>query len=303
MLKKTTEINKIPVTELFASGHRACAGCTSALAMRLALKGAGKDTIIAQATGCMEVCSTPYPETSWKVPWIHVAFENAAAVASGIDAALSQQGKKSRILVIGGDGGTFDIGLQALSGAAERGHDFCYLCYDNGAYMNTGIQRSGATPKYSSTTTTPAGKKIPGKQENKKNLPLIMAAHGAYVATANLAFPQDFIAKVKKGLDHKGPAFVLVFAPCPRGWGFPSDMGIEIAKSAYQSRVTPLYEIEDGYLKFTKKPGNVKHVEEYLKTQKRFKHMSQKQIMEIQNFVDTQFNKLEKIEECQVQLS
>jgi len=297
------EINKIPTIELFAQGHRACAGCGPAIVMRLALKAAGKDTIIAQATGCMEVCSTPYPETSWRVPWIHVAFENVAAVASGIESALVHLKKQTNILVIGGDGGTFDIGFQALSGATERGHNFCYLCYDNGAYMNTGIQRSGATPKYASTTTSPAGKKVHGKQENQKNMPMILGAHGAYVATANLAFPQDFINKLKKGLLHKGPSYVQIFSPCPRGWGFASDMAIEVAKVAYQTMISPLYEIEDGYLKFSKKPVNIKPVEDFLKMQKRFKHVGPKELLDIQNWVDREFKRLEKIEECQVKLS
>ena len=297
-----THINKLPKIELFAPGHRACAGCGPAIIMRHILKAAGKDVIVSHATGCMEVASTPYPQTSWKVPWIHSAFENAAAVASGIEAALRSQKKKTKVVIIGGDGSTFDIGLQALSGAAERGHDFCYICYDNGAYMNTGVQRSGATPMYGATTTTPMGKKIHGKQENKKNMPLILAAHRAYVATANLAFPQDFYEKVKKGIEHKGPAYVQVFAPCPKGWGFASDMAIEIAKLAYQTRVTPLYSIEDGYLTFTKKPANPKHVEDYLKMMKRFKGITSKEIMQIQQQVDDEFKKLEKIEESKVQL-
>ncbi|MFP4424666.1 MAG: pyruvate synthase subunit PorB [Candidatus Woesearchaeota archaeon] len=296
------EINKIPTEELFAQGHRACAGCGPAIAMRHALKAAGKNTIVIQATGCMEVVSTPYPQTSWKIPWIHAAFENAASVASGVERAIKHQKKKTNILIIGGDGGTFDIGFQALSGAAERGHDFCYICYDNGAYMNTGIQRSGATPHYAATTTTPHGHKIHGKQEKKKNMPLIMAAHGAYVATANLAFPQDFIQKVKKGLEHKGPAYVQIYSPCPTGWRHLSDMTIEIAKSAYQSRVTPLYEIEEGYLKFTKKPNNAKHIEDYLKTMGRFKGLKPKEIMNIQQDIDEEFKRLEKLEECKVQI-
>ncbi|MGM5488464.1 MAG: pyruvate synthase subunit PorB [Nanobdellota archaeon] len=296
------EINKIPTEELFAQGHRACAGCGPAIAMRHALKAAGKNTIVIQATGCMEVVSTPYPQTAWKVPWIHAAFENAASVASGVERAVRHQKKKTNILIIGGDGGTFDIGFQALSGAAERGHDFCYICYDNGAYMNTGIQRSGATPHYAATTTTPHGHKIHGKQEKKKNMPLIMAAHGAYVATANLAFPQDFVKKVKKALEHKGPAYVQIYSPCPTGWRHLSDMTIEIAKAAYQARVNPLYEIEDGYLKFTKKPSNAKHVEDYLKTMGRFKGLKPKEIMQIQQDIDDDFKRLEKLEQCQVQI-
>lgn len=296
------EINKIPTEEYFAQGHRACAGCGPAIVMRLIMKGAGKNTIVSQATGCMEVVSTPFPQTSWRVPWIHVAFENAAATASGVERALKHLKKDYNILVVGGDGGTFDIGLQALSGAAERGHDFCYVCYDNGAYMNTGIQRSGATPKFASTTTSPAGKKVHGKQEFKKDMPLIMAAHGAYVATANLAFPQDVVNKVKKGVEFKGPAYVQVFSPCPKGWGFASDMAVEIAKLAFLTKVTPLYEIEDGLVKFSRKPGASRPIEDYLKTQKRYAHIKTKEIHELQKWVDERFKRLEKLEECEVRL-
>jgi pyruvate ferredoxin oxidoreductase beta subunit len=303
LIKGKDEINKIPTEELFAQGHRACAGCGPAIIMRHILKASGKDVIVAQATGCMEVVSTPYPYTSWKVPWIHAAFENASAVASGVERALKVQNSKTKVLVIGGDGGTFDIGFQALSGATERGHDFCYICYDNGAYMNTGIQRSGATPKYASTTTSPAKKKVHGKQEFKKNMPLIMAAHGAYTATANLAFIQDFIEKVKKGIEFKGPAYIQVYSPCPKGWGFADDMTVAISKLAYQTKVTPLFEVEDGYLKFTKKPGIDKHIEDYLSTQKRFKHLNAKEIAELQHNVDENFKKLEALEEAKVQLN
>ena len=183
--------------ELFAPGHLACAGCGCVAALRHALKASGKEVIVVSATGCMEVVSSAYPTSSWRVPWIHATFENAAAVASGIRAALKDS--KTKVVAIGGDGGTFDIGFQALSGALERNTDFVYICYDNGAYMNTGIQRSGATPQYAATTTSPAGKKIPGKIEWKKNMPFIVAAHqNTYVATANMAFPLDYFNKVKR---------------------------------------------------------------------------------------------------------
>jgi pyruvate ferredoxin oxidoreductase beta subunit len=292
--QKEQVINNIPTVELFASGHRACAGCGPAIVMRMALKASGPNTIVSHATGCMEVVSTPYPETSWRVPWIHVAFENAAAVASGIEAALKKAKKDTNVLVLAGDGGTFDIGLQALSGMAERGHDVCYICYDNNAYMNTGIQRSGATPKYAATTTTPAGKKIHGNITNSKHMPFIMAAHGIYVATANIAFPQDFIAKVRKGLEKKGPAYIQVYGPCNLGWGYPTNMTIQIAKLAYNAKITPLYEIENGILKFTKIPNNPKPVDEFIKTQARFKHLTQEDIKEVQAYVDREWQKLEK---------
>ncbi|MBW2977685.1 pyruvate synthase subunit beta [Candidatus Woesearchaeota archaeon] len=292
----------LPDEELFAQGHRACAGCGAAISMRHILKAAGKNTIVISATGCMEVVSSPYPETSWKVPWIHVAFENAAAVASGIAEALKAQKKDTNVLAIAGDGGTFDIGFQALSGAVERNHDFCFVCYDNSAYMNTGIQRSGATPKYASTTTSPAGKLLHGKQEFKKHMPLIIAAHNenVYVATANIAFPLDFYKKVKKGLAHKGPAYIQVYTPCVPGWKIASNKSIEIARLAYKSKVTPLYEIENGQLKFTMKPAQDTPVKDYLKMQGRFKHLNEAEVAEIQKHVNDQWDKLIKLEETQV---
>lgn len=286
--------------ELFTAGNNACSGCGPAIVMRHALKAAGKNTIIVGSTGCMEVVSTLYPLTSWKVPYIHGAFENAAAIASGIEKALVSKNKDINVLVLSGDGATFDIGFQALSGAIERQHNFCYICYDNGAYANTGIQRSGATPQYASTTTSPAGKKIHGKQEPKKNLPIIIAAHrsNVYVATANLAYIQDFVTKVKKGLTHKGPAYIQIFAPCTSGWKYPTDMTIQIAKMAFSAKVTPLYEIENGKLKFTMAPESLIPVKDYLKTQGRFSHLTEKEIHNVQKFIDEEYSKLEKIEKC-----
>lgn len=295
-------INNIPETELFAPGHRACAGCGAALAMRHILKAAGPDTIVVHATGCMEVATTPYPQTAWRVPWIHAAFENAAAVASGVEGALKKLNKKTNIVVIGGDGSTFDIGFQALSGAIERGHDFCYICYNNEAYMNTGIQRSGATPKYASTTTSPAGKVIPGKQQYKKPLPLIIAAHGAYTATANIAYVQDLVAKVQKGLAVEGPAYVQVFSPCQAGWKYAPSATIDIAKLAFQTNFSPLFEIENGVVTINKKPSQVKPVEDFLRTQGRFKHLTKEAIAEIQNAVDEFYDMLLKLEESKVRI-
>ena len=185
---------EIPKEEFLAPGHRGCAGCGASIAVRLALKALGKDTVAVSATGCLEVMTSPYPETSWEIPWIHVAFENAGAVASGVESALRIQGKESNVIAFGGDGGTVDIGLQSLSGAMERGHNMTYVCYDNEAYMNTGIQRSGATPYGASTTTSPKGKSSFGEDKAKKNMPMIMAAHGIpYVATASIAYPEDFM--------------------------------------------------------------------------------------------------------------
>ncbi len=298
------KICEIDSEEYFAPGHRACAGCGAAIAVRHALKAAGKEVIVVNATGCLEVFSTPYPETAWRVPWIHGAFENAAAIASGIDRALKHMGKRDKInvLVFGGDGGTFDIGFQALSGATERGDNFCYVCYDNNAYMNTGIQRSGATPKFAATTTSPAGKKVHGKTEYKKPMPLIMAAHGAYVATANIAFPMDFISKVKKGLEFRGPAYIQVYASCPRGWRIDSSMTVEIAKMAFEARVTPLYEIEKGIVAISRKPQKHVPVSEYLKAQGRFKHLNEAEIKELQENIDKEWDRLLKLEETKIMI-
>ena len=189
--------------EFLAPGHKACAGCGATIGVRLALKVLGENTVAISATGCLEVITTPYPETSWEIPWMHVAFENASAVASGVESALKAQGKTdTKVVVFGGDGGTADIGLQSLSGAMERGHNLIYICYDNEAYMNTGIQRSGATPYGASTTTSPHGKESFGENKPKKNMPMIMAAHGVpYVATASIAYPEDFMKKVKKAAE------------------------------------------------------------------------------------------------------
>ena len=200
--------------ELFSAGHRACGGCGPALAARLLLKATGKDVIIVASTGCMEVFSTPYPETAWEVPWIHSLFENAAAVASGIEASLKKQGRNEKIVCICGDGATFDIGVLCISGAFERGHDITYICYDNEAYMNTGIQRSGATPYGASTTTSPAGTCSPGNLLPKKDMPAILAAHGApYVATASVAYPADFMKKVERAINTPGPCYIQVHTP------------------------------------------------------------------------------------------
>ena len=291
-------IQGLPEEEYWTKGHRACAGCGASIAMRHMMKAAGKNTIVVNATGCIEVVSTPYPETAWKVPYIHGAFENAAAIASGICEALKKQGRKANVLALAGDGGTFDIGLQALSGAIERGHDFCFVCYDNAAYMNTGIQRSGATPKYAATTTSPAGKVIHGKVEWKKNMPFIIAGHSnnVYVATANIGFPVDFYNKVKKGIAHKGPAYIQVFVPCVPGWKYNPALTVEICKNAFNAKVTPLYEIENGKLKFTMKPNKFIPVKDYMKPQGRFKHLNDKEISEIQKKIDAEFEKLIKLE-------
>lgn len=294
----------LPEEEYLASGHTACAGCAAPLVVRTVLKTTGKDTIVCNATGCLEVFTTPHPRSAWKVPWIHSAFENAAAVASGVDAALKMNKKrdKTHIVVFGGDGSTFDIGFGAISGAFERGEKIIYVCYDNEAYMNTGIQRSGATPKYASTTTTPAGKAIPGKKEFSKPLPFILAAHNAYVATANVAFLQDLSAKVKKAMAFDGPSYIQVYAPCPTGWKHPSEITVDIAKLAFNTNAHPLYEIENGVLKVNRKPPKFTTVEEYLSKQGRFKHMTKEHIAEVQEHITANWERLNKLSESGLQL-
>ena len=221
----------------------------------------------------MEVFSTPYPETAWKVPWIHSLFENAAAVASGIDAALKMQRRKEKIVIMAGDGATFDIGMISISGAFERGHDFTYICYDNEAYINTGIQRSGATPYDASTTTSPAGSRSFGNKRPKKDMPAILAAHGApYVATASIAYPADLKQKVEKAIHTPGPCYVQVHAPCCTGWGFEGETDNCHCKTRDQTGLWVNFDMVDGKVTKVKKVVR-KPVEEYLKTQKRFRHL------------------------------
>jgi pyruvate ferredoxin oxidoreductase beta subunit len=274
--------------EFLAPGHRACAGCGATIGVRLALKVLGENTVAISATGCLEVITTPYPETAWEIPWMHVAFENAAAVASGVEAALKSQGKSdTTVVVFGGDGGTADIGLQALSGAMERGHNLIYICYDNEAYMNTGIQRSGATPFGASTTTSPHGKESFGEDKPKKNMPMIMAAHGVpYVATASISYPEDFMKKVKKAAEVDGPAYIHLQQPCTTGWGYSPAKTIELGRLAVETGSWILYEIEEGEFKVTYRPIQRKLVNEYLNAQKRFKHLTDLEKDLIQSHVD-----------------
>lgn len=280
--------------ELLAPGHRGCAGCGASIGVRLALKALGRNTVAISATGCLEVMTTPYPETAWEIPWIHVAFENAAAVASGVERALKAQGKEDvNIIAFGGDGGTTDIGMQALSGAMERGHNLTYVCYDNEAYMNTGIQRSSSTPFGASTTTSPAGKQSFGEEKPKKNMAFIMAAHGVpYVATASIAYPEDFMKKVKKAAETDGPAYIHLNQPCTTGWGFKPENTIQLGRLAVESGAWGLFEIENGEFKVTYRPQNRKPVKEYLSAQKRFRHLTDVEIDQIQEFVDTQCEEL-----------
>ncbi|MDI6843343.1 MAG: thiamine pyrophosphate-dependent enzyme [Anaerosomatales bacterium] len=291
-----------------AGGHRLCAGCGASIAVRQVLLGAGEDPVVVScATGCLEVSTSIYPYTSWRTPFIHNAFENAAATISGVEAAfkgLQRAGKipadkRVKFVAFGGDGGTYDIGLQSLSGAMERGHDMVYVCYDNGAYMNTGIQRSSATPKGAWATTAQVGPAQAGKQQRRKDLTQIMAAHGIpYVAQASISHWKDLTEKAAKAFAVEGPAFINVFAPCPRGWRIPFDKTVEIAKLAVQTGFWPLYEVEDGVWRQTVKVVNRKPIEEFLRPQGRFKHLfapgNEALLAEIQADVDRAWEQLQK---------
>jgi pyruvate ferredoxin oxidoreductase beta subunit len=273
------ELSKRP--DRLAPGHRLCAGCGASIVVRQMLAAIDDPVVIANATGCLEVATTIYPYTAWRVPWIHNAFENAASTISGVEAAyrsLVRQGKipeqNVKFLAFGGDGGTYDIGLQALSGAVERGHQFLYICYDNGAYMNTGIQRSSATPLGANTTTSPAGKVIPGKQQYRKDLTAIMAAHDIpYVAQAAPSQWRDLMNKTRKAVDCGGPAFMNVLSSCNRGWRHGTDETIELTQLAVDTCYWPLFEVEDGEWRLTYKPKEKPPVEEWLKRQGRFRHL------------------------------
>ncbi len=290
------------ITELepFTPGHRACSGCGEALAVRLAARVIGNNAIIINATGCMEVVASPFPYTSWRIPWIHTLFENTAAVASGVEAGLKSMEKKGKtpernikVVALAGDGGTSDIGLQALSGALERGHDFVYICLDNEAYMNTGIQRSSATPYGASTTTSPAGKESLGQMTWKKNMPAIAIAHDIpYVATACPSYHRDLMKKVAKAVETPGPAYLHILSVCPTGWRCPTDDAIKVGRLAVKTGIFPLYEVENGQYKLNLSLSKLEPVENYLKMQGRFRHLTEGTIKEIQEKVTLEYNKL-----------
>ncbi len=297
--------NLLTKKEYFAAGHRACQGCGLALAVRYTMKAAGENVIVANATGCLEIISTPIPYTSWCVPWIHVAFENAAAVISGVEAAYKVMERKGRIkkrkiyfLTLAGDGGTTDIGLQALSGAMERGHNFTYICFDNEAYMNTGIQRSGSTPFGAHTTTSPAGSVKRGQSTWKKDMPAICVAHNIpYVATANISYPFDLMEKIKKALETEGPSYVHVLSVCPTGWGHAPDDTIKIGRLATETGIFPLYEVVNGRYRLTIDFPGLKPVEEYLHAQARFRHLRDEEIRYIQERVNKEYKKIRRLQE------
>ena len=302
------ELSALP--ERLAGGHRLCGGCGASICVRQVLMGAGDaDVVCSSATGCLEVSTTVYPYSSWKTPFIHNAFANSAATMSGVEAAyngLKRAGKipadkEIKFCAFGGDGGTYDIGFQSLSGAMERGHDMVYVCYDNEAYMNTGIQRSSSTPHFADTTTTPQGTVIPGKLQQKKNLTKIMVAHGIpYVAqTTFIGNFKDITEKAHKAIYTPGAAFLNVMAPCPRGWRYPSEKLMEVTKMAVETCVWPLYEVVEGKYILSYKPKNKLPVEEYLKMQGRFAHMfkpgNEWMIEEVQKEVDKNWEELLKL--------
>ncbi len=294
-------------------GHRLCAGCGASVAVRQILLAAGESAVVSGcATGCLEVSTTIYPYSAWKTPFIHNAFENSAATISGVEAAfkgLKAAGKipadkKVKFVAFGGDGGTYDIGLQSLSGAMERGHDMVYVCYDNGAYMNTGIQRSSATPLGAWATTAEVGKAQQGKIQRRKDLTSIIADHGVpYAAQASVSHWKDLTAKAEKAFAADGPAFLNVLSPCPRGWRTLPNKSIEIAKAGVQTGFWPLFEVENGVWKQTVKVANKKPIEEFLKPQGRFKHLfapgNEALLAAVQQGVDEYLEYVLKRCECQ----
>jgi pyruvate ferredoxin oxidoreductase beta subunit len=299
--KTTTQpANKV----LLSPGHRACAGCGQLIAARTVVDTLGPNTIIANATGCLEVTTTPYPESSWGVPWIHSLFENPAAVASGILAALKTKGQEKEIKVVaqGGDGGTFDIGFGLISGMWERGENILYVCYDNEAYSNTGMQASGATPWGTSTTTTPAGEgdslDAIGSHQRKKDMIAIALAHGLpYVAQTTCGYIDDIKAKVKKALEIEGPGYIQIMVPCIPGWKIKPDQTIMLGRLAAQTGLYPQLEYINGQLaNKTKIPAKHPNVEEYLKLQGRYSHLFKTeqglaQVKHIQELADANIKK------------
>ena len=286
-------IKDLPKESLFTPGHTACPGCTAPIIVRNMMKIFGEDTIVYAPANCLLVFGGTYPYIAWKVPYLHEAFENTAACISGISRALKKKGKKAIVVGVAGDGGTYDIGIQALSGAAERNEDVIYVCYDNEAYMNTGIQRSGSTPYGASTTTTPAGKKILGKMHHKKNMAEIMRAHEIpYMATLSISHPKDFLRKVEKAKNMEGFRYLHVFAPCPTGWRFDPAKSIEVAKKAIQSGMWTLYEAEYGIITNIYKPPKKIPVRDYIREQGRFRHFTEEMIDELQKWVDRKWERL-----------
>ena len=290
------------------AGHGMCLGCGIPLILKVVLRATEDPLVIANATGCCEVCTTIFPRTSWNVTWVHSAFENAASTIAGVEAmykSLKNKGKipkdkKIKFLGIGGDGGTYDIGLQALSGTMERGHDVVYLCYDNNAYANTGGQRSSATPMGASATTSPAGTQSPGKLQWRKDLTKILTAHNIpYVAQASPSRWQDMYNKAKKAFEVEGPAFLNILCVCPTEWKYDESKGVELAKIAVDTCVWPLYEVENGKYKLNYKPKEKKPILEWIKPQGRFRHLFKEEnawlLEEFQKKVDEEWEELNRL--------
>jgi pyruvate/2-oxoacid:ferredoxin oxidoreductase beta subunit len=281
----------IPTEELMTSGHLACQGCGATLAMRFVLKALGQNTVYTIPACCWSVIDGPFPYSSLKVPIFHTAFETAASMASGLKAGLKIRGKDdANVIAWAGDGGTADIGIQALSGAAERNDDIFYICYDNEAYMNTGVQRSSSTPWGAATTTTPPPHH---KKRPKKNVVDIMVAHKIpYVATANIGYPEDLIKKVEKGKNIRGTKYLQIYAPCPAGWRSDPSETIEICKLAMNTRYWPLFEVENGEYTLSRNIRKFVPIEDYLATQGRFRHLSETEVKEIQEFVEERWDEV-----------
>jgi len=298
------------LTQKLAPGHSTCAGCGIPAIVRTVLGATDDPVVVVNVTGCLEVTTTLYPYSAWKVPYIHSAFENGGATAAGIDGAVKAlrrknkipAGKRIQIVVFAGDGGTYDIGLQSLSGALERGHDFLYVCYDNEGYMNTGGQRSGATPYGADTETTPAGKFSFGKKEKRKDLmSIVIAHHIKYAAQSNVAYLTDLEKKAKKAFSLEGPRFLLVLQPCTNLWKFPTSQYVNVGKLATETNFWPLYEYENGKYKINWATESPKPLEEFLKIQGRFKHLfrpgGEKVIAQLQEEVDEEWRKLVSLAE------
>jgi 2-oxoisovalerate ferredoxin oxidoreductase beta subunit len=288
----------IPAPELMRSGHSACPGCAPALAMRLMLKGLGPRTIVSVPACCWTVIDMPFPTTALGVPMLDNPIESTGASISGLRAAVDAMGIQDvNILGFAGDGGTADIGLQALSGMLERRTNAIYAMYDNEAYMNTGVQRSGSTPMGAWTTTTPVGNGSRGKLEPKKDIMGIVLAHRpVYAATVNPSFPEDFVKKVEKARGLRGPRFFHILAPCPPGWKYPSDQSIEIGKRATDCGIFPLYEVEEGRYHITRKGGMLRPVAEYFQSQGRFAHLTPEDLAQVQAQVTADWERLLRLE-------
>jgi len=292
-MKKT----EIPSSENLGHGHLACAGCGAAVAMRLTLKALGEKTVMVFPASCWSIIPGFWPYSSYGITAVHAGFVTGGATASGVRAALDIRGDRETLVAVwAGDGGTFDIGLQALSGAAERNEDFIYICNDNEGYMNTGTQRSSATPLLAWTTTTPVAQP---KENPKKDIMAIMADHQIpYAATATIAYPEDLIRKMEKAKKIRGTRFIHLLSPCPPGWRTPSELSVKISRLAVRSRVFPLYEIENGRTYILQEESHVVPVKEYLKLQGRFSHLKEKDVEETQKMVDDAWERLQRKARC-----